>query len=240
MICLPAAGPPLRRASSPGGSTAGLNSLFKEVYKLNIIRLKKASRFMTSDSSPVLINRETRETSITAAFNLRGGAVDIETGVGFFDHMLTAFIRHGGFGLTLKAQGDTQVDDHHTVEDCGLVLGEAWARALGDYTGHARFGWALLPMDEALAEAAVDLARRPCLVFKVDWPGGFSGRFELALIEEFWRAFSQKAGAALHLIGRYGRNSHHLAEALFKAAGLALAQASAARPGGAVSTKGRL
>lgn len=195
---------------------------------------------MTSSSGLVRVSRSTRETEVTVELNLRSGPVAIETGVGFFDHMLNSFARHGGFGLTLNARGDTHIDDHHTVEDCGLVLGTAWAQALGDYSGHARFGWALLPMDESLAEAAVDLARRPYLVFQVDWPRGFSGRFELALIEEFWRAFSQKAGATLHLIGRYGRNSHHLAEALFKAAGLAMAQASAAKPEGAVSTKGCL
>lgn len=184
--------------------------------------------------------RQTKETNIELSLDLDGGPVRVETGIGFFNHMLTALGAYAGWGLRLECEGDLEVDDHHSVEDVGLVLGEALAQALGDYSAHARFGFSLTPMDDALAEVAVDVGRRPFLHFQVNWPQPVCGSFELCLVEEFWRAVCQKGGLTLHLIGRHGGNSHHLAEALFKGAGRALAQALAPRAGGVLSTKGVL
>lgn len=186
------------------------------------------------------ISRQTKETDIKLSLALDGGPVAVDSGIGFFDHMLTALATYAGWGLSLKASGDLEVDQHHTVEDVGLVLGQALAEALGDYSGHARFGSALTVMDDALAEVAVDAGRRPYLHFQAAWPQAVCGDFELCLVEEFWRAVSQKAGLTLHIIGRHGQNSHHLAEAVFKGVGRALAQALAPRPGGTLSTKGVL
>ncbi|MDR2302546.1 MAG: imidazoleglycerol-phosphate dehydratase HisB [Deltaproteobacteria bacterium] len=188
------------------------------------------------------VMRETKETDIELSMSLGGGHVSLDfKGLGFFGHMLNALATYAGFSMDLTVKGDKHVDDHHTVEDVGLVLGEGLNLCLGDFDGHARFGSALVPMDEALAEAVVDLGRRPFLFFQVNWPQSVTGSFELCLVEEFFRAFSQKAGMTLHLIGRHGHNSHHLCEALFKATGLALGQATA--PGnqkGPLSTKGIL
>lgn len=186
------------------------------------------------------VARRTKETDITLELGLDGGPVDVKTGIGFLDHMLTALAVHGGWGLSLAVAGDTHVDAHHTVEDVGLCLGEALAQALGDYSGHARFGSCLMVMDDALAEVAVDAGRRPYLVFEADWPQPACGQLEMALLPEFWRAVCQKGGLTLHIVGRHARNSHHLAEAMFKGAGRALAQALAPRAGGAPSTKGGL
>ncbi|MDR0882498.1 MAG: imidazoleglycerol-phosphate dehydratase HisB [Candidatus Adiutrix sp.] len=186
------------------------------------------------------ISRRTKETDIQLELSLDGGPVVIDTGLGFFNHLLTALATYAGWGLSLKAQGDLEVDAHHTVEDVGLTLGQALAESLGDYAGHARFGAALIPMDEALAEAALDVGRRPFLHFEFQWPQPVCGHFELCLVEEFWRAVCQRGGLTLHLTGRRGRNSHHLAEAAFKCAGRALAQALAPQTGGPVSTKGML
>ena len=195
---------------------------------------------MTTDSRRAKAARRTKETEIAAALDLDGGSTKIETGLGFFDHLLSALAVYAGWGLTLKARGDLEVDAHHLVEDTGLVIGEALAGALGDYTRHARFGSALTVMDDALVETAVDAGRRPYLHFQVDWPQCCCGDFENCLVEEFWRALAGRAGLTLHVIGRHGRNSHHLAEAVFKGTGRALAQALAPRAGGVLSTKGRL
>jgi imidazoleglycerol-phosphate dehydratase len=185
--------------------------------------------------------RKTLETDIELSLDLDGGNIDIEiVGLGFFQHMLKSLAAHAGWGLVLKVRGDVEVDAHHSVEDTGLALGEALAVCLGDFSSHERFGWALIPMDESLAEAALDVGRRPFLHFEVQWPQLLTGTFELALVEEFFRALVQKAGWTLHLTGRRGRNSHHLCEALFKAVGRAASQALAKRIGGAVSTKGVL
>ena len=184
--------------------------------------------------------RKTGETDIEVELALDGGPVDIETGLGFFDHLLEALALYAGWALKIRAKGDLEVDAHHLVEDVGLVLGEALAAALGDYSGHARFGSALTVMDDALSEAAVDAGRRPYLHFQAAWPQDRCGGFEMALVEEFWRALAGRAGLTLHIIGRHGRNSHHLAEAVFKGVGRALAQALAPRAGGAFSAKGRL
>lgn len=195
---------------------------------------------MTETTRRAIVNRQTKETDIKLELSLDGGPIRIDSGIGFFDHMLKALATYAGWGLTLTATGDLKVDQHHTVEDVGLVLGQALAESLGDYSGHARFGSSLTPMDEALAEAAVDAGRRPFLHFAVQWPQPVCGEFEVCLVEEFWRAVCQRAGLTLHLMGRHGQNSHHLAEALFKGAGRALALALAPRAGGVLSTKGVL
>ncbi len=186
------------------------------------------------------ITRTTKETDITLALNLDGGVITLNTGLGFFDHMLNSLATYSGWGLELTARGDLEVDMHHTVEDVGLVLGQALAESLGDYSAHARFGSALTVMDDALAETAIDVGRRPFLAWQVTWPQSICGQFELCLVEEFWRAVSQKGGLTLHIIGRYGNNSHHLAEAIFKGVGRSLAQALAPKTGGVLSTKGVL
>jgi imidazoleglycerol-phosphate dehydratase len=154
--------------------------------------------------------------------------------------MLRTLAVYAGWTLEIGGRGDLEVDAHHLVEDAGLVLGEALSVALGDFSGHARFGWALVPMVEALAEAALDAGRRPFLRLEAAWPQPTTGDFELCLVEEFFRALCQKAGWTLHLAARHGSNSHHLCEAVFKAAGLAARQALAERPGGVFSTKGAL
>lgn len=187
-----------------------------------------------------LMSRKTKETDIQLELVLDGGSLAIDTGVGFFNHMLTALATYAGWGLGLKVSGDLEVDHHHTVEDVGLVLGDALASCLGDYSGHSRFGSSLTVMDESLAEVALDVGRRPYLHFQVSWPQSVCGQFELCLVEEFWRALTQRGGVTMHIIGRHGANSHHLAEAVFKGAGRALAQALAPRSGGVLSTKGVL
>ena len=185
------------------------------------------------------ITRKTKETDIVLALNLDGGSVLIDSGVGFFDHMLTALAVHAGWGLTLKCMGDLQVDAHHTVEDCGIALGQALAKALGDKTGVARYGSAAIPMDEALAEAYADISGRAFLVFRAQFSQARTGEFELCLCEEFWRAFAMNAGITLHLILQYGANGHHEAEALFKAAAHALRRAVRPKEG-VLSTKGSI
>ncbi len=184
-------------------------------------------------------DRNTKETTISAAVNLDGGSVEIATGIGFFDHMLEAFAVHGGFGLTVKAEGDLRVDGHHTVEDTGIVLGKAFSQALGDKSGIARFGSFFVPMDEALAFASVDVSGRPYLVFNAEFPEQRVGELDTCLIKEFFRAFCFHAGLTLHLKTEYGENSHHMIEAMFKAAAHALGQAVQLKAG-VLSTKGSL
>ena len=183
--------------------------------------------------------RETKETHITAEISLDGGAVEVSTGIGFFDHMLEAFAVHGGFGLTLRAQGDLQVDGHHTAEDTGIVLGQALAAALGGKGGIARFGSFYVPMDESLAFAAVDVSGRPFLVCDAAFPQERVGAFDTCLTVEFFRALAFHAGLTLHLKVVYGDNAHHMIEALFKAAAHALREAVAPAQG-TLSTKGSL
>lgn len=190
------------------------------------------------------MTRTTKETDISIALDLDGtGKTDIDTGVPFFDHMLDAFGRHGLFDLTVHAKGDIEVDAHHTVEDCGIVLGTCFARALGDMKGITRYGSILLPMDETLVAAAVDISGRGQLHYKVDVPAGMLGTFDTSLSEEFWIAFASNMGVTLHLRSIEGRNAHHIIEALFKAAAKALMQAVAPNPriaGQVPSTKGVL
>ena len=192
--------------------------------------------------------RVTRETDVFARLDLDAGPRDgngaISTSVPFLDHLLTSFARHGRLALTISATGDTEIDDHHTVEDVGLTLGQTLLAALGERRGIARFGYAYAPMDEALARAVVDISGRPYLAYEI---GAVAmpervGRFDTQLVEEFWRAFSVEARLTLHLDVIRGRNAHHSFEAMFKAAGLALASATRViDPGGdAPSTKGAL
>lgn len=186
------------------------------------------------------ITRKTKETDITISLSLDGGSVKINTGIGFFDHMLTAFAVHGGFGLSVQVAGDLNVDGHHTVEDTGIVLGKAFHQALGDKGGIARFGSFYVPMDEALGFAAVDISGRPYLVFDATFEQERVGAFDTCLCEEFFRALAFNAGFTLHLRTLSGKNAHHEIEALFKAAAHALGDAVKAKGSGALSTKGAI
>jgi imidazoleglycerol-phosphate dehydratase len=189
------------------------------------------------------ISRKTKETEIELVLRLDGeGRAEVATGVGFFDHMLTLFARHGLFDLEIKAKGDLYVDPHHTVEDVGICLGKAFAKAVGEPVGIVRYGHGIVPMDEALAEAVVDISGRPYLVFEADLPPGRVGEFDIELAEEFMRAFSVNARITLHLLLRYGKNAHHCIEGLFKAQARALGAAVRIDPRikGVPSTKGML
>jgi imidazoleglycerol-phosphate dehydratase len=186
------------------------------------------------------IRRETKETQIEIHLNLDGGPVQIATGIGFFDHMLQAFAVHSGFGLTVQAKGDLQVDGHHTVEDIGIVLGKAFAQAIGDKKGIARFGTAYVPMDEALGFCALDISGRAFLVFDAAMPQTMIGQYDACLTEEFMRAFAFNGGITLHLKCEYGSNAHHITEALFKALAHALKQAVKISGTEILSSKGSL
>ncbi len=177
------------------------------------------------------LTRATSETEISVTLNLDGtGKADIATGIGFLDHMLTALTRHGLFDLTVRAKGDLHIDFHHTTEDVGIVIGGAFARAIGDKRGIRRFGQALIPMDETLAEAAVDISGRPFLVWNVDFQRPKIGEMDTELFEEFFRALAFNAMITLHLTRRAGHNAHHVAVAGFKAAARALRQATECDP----------
>ena len=187
------------------------------------------------------VTRKTKETVISISLDLDGGKVKSDTGIGFLDHMLTALGVHGGFGLTVAAKGDLNVDGHHTAEDVGIVLGMAFREALGDKSGIMRYGSAYIPMDESLAFCSLDISARPFLVFNAEFKNERVGEFDTCLTEEFMRAFAFNAGITLHLRSEYGKNDHHKIEALFKA--LAYALKAAVRlnsDGSAVSTKGVL
>ena len=187
------------------------------------------------------ISRKTKETDILVKLELDGsGKTDISTGIGFFDHMLTAFAVHGGLDLTVKVQGDLNVDGHHSVEDTGIVLGKAFNQAIGDMKGIARYGTAFIPMDEALGFASLDISGRPYLVFDADFSDDRIGEFDTCLVEEFFRGFAFNAGITLHLKSEYGKNDHHIAEALFKAAAHAVKAAKAVSGNEILSTKGVL
>lgn len=187
------------------------------------------------------ISRKTNETSVSVALNIDGGNIDISTGIGFFDHMLTALAVHSGFGLTIKTKGDLEVDGHHTVEDTAIVLGKALKEALGDKTLINRFGFSSIPMDEALAFASVDISGREYLVFNANFNEAKIGKFDSCLVEEFMRAFAFNAGLTLHINVLYGKNSHHIAEACFKVLAHALRQATGLQENGKLlSSKGVL
>ena len=174
----------------------------------------------------ISLKRVTKETDITLTLNLDGtGSYKIETGIPFMNHMLTLFAVHGGFDLEILARGDLEVDDHHTVEDMGIVLGQAISKALGERKGITRYGEATLPMDEALAGIYLDLSNRPYLCYKVDYPAQKTGAFDLELVEEFFRAVAFNGGITLHIHKICGKNGHHISEAIFKGFARALRQA---------------
>ncbi len=199
---------------------------------------------MTRDPRTATVSRLTSETEITATVRLDGtGQRDIATGVGFFDHMLDQLSRHSMIDMTVRADGDLHIDDHHTVEDTGIALGQALAGALGDKTGIARYGDCTLAMDDALVRAALDLSGRPWLTWNVPMSAPAIGRFDTQLVREFFQALSQHGGITLHVDLVRGVNAHHVAEACFKAVARALRTAVSADPraGGAIpSTKGAL
>ena len=190
------------------------------------------------------IARDTKETKIRVTLDVDGtGVAKIATGVGFFDHMLESFARHGGFDVTIETQGDLHIDMHHTVEDTGIVLGQAFKEALDGLKGIRRFGHAYIPMDETLTRCAIDLSNRPYLIWKVGFSRPKVGEMDTELFKEFHHAFAMNAGACVHLETLYGENSHHIAESGFKALARALREAVEIDPkagGQAPSTKGVL
>jgi imidazoleglycerol-phosphate dehydratase len=188
------------------------------------------------------LERKTLETEIQVTLGIDGqGTAAIQTGIGFFDHMLNSFCRFAYFDLELNAAGDLQVDQHHTIEDCGIVLGQAFRQALGDKSGIERVADCLFPMDEALVQVAADLSNRGYLAWNVECPEGMAGDFPVEMAEEFFRALAVNAGITLHINLIYGKNRHHILEAVFKAAGrtLGLAVRKNNRTG-VLSTKGTL
>jgi imidazoleglycerol-phosphate dehydratase len=189
------------------------------------------------------ILRKTAETDIELNLNLDGGGTaEIATGIGFFDHMLTLLGKHAAMDLSIKAQGDLHVDQHHTVEDVGICLGQAVREALGDKAGIRRFGHFTLPMEETLVTSSMDLGGRAFLVFKAEFPSHRIGEFQSELVAEFWQAFAANTLCNLHIVLHHGRNSHHIAEAIFKATARALRNAVELDPRvrGIPSTKGTL
>lgn len=190
------------------------------------------------------ISRQTKETKIDLSINLDGaGTGAAETGIGFFDHMLDLLTRHSLIDLTVRAEGDLDVDAHHTVEDVGIVLGQALEKALGDKRGIYRYGWAIVPMDETLAQVAIDLSGRAAFVYNVNFKATTVGSFDVELVNEFFKALATTARMNLHINVPYGDNTHHIAEAIFKATAKALRQAISLDPAAAnavPSTKGTL
>lgn len=190
-----------------------------------------------------IIERRTTETQVRVELALDGrGRGRVATTIPFLDHMLALLSKHGFFDLTVKAKGDTEIDDHHTVEDIGIVLGEAFKQALGKKEGIRRFGFASVPLDETLAQVTVDFSGRPYLVYRVELPQRRIKAFDIGLFEDFFQALVTHAGMNLHVNVQYGRNPHHILEAVFKALAKALDQATSldARVSGVLSTKGKL
>jgi len=197
----------------------------------------------TSTKRESSISRNTKETEIQVQLNLDGtGKCDVSTGIPFFDHMLTLFTAHGFFDLSASAKGDIEVDFHHTVEDMGLVLGDAFNKSLGDRIGIIRYGHAVTPMDDALASVSIDLSNRPFIVYNIPDVKSSGGGFDIFLAKEFFRAFSNRGGMNFHVNVWYGENEHHIIEAVFKSAGRALDQAVSfdERIKKVLSTKGAL
>lgn len=190
------------------------------------------------------IARSTKETEISVSLNLDGeGASKIATGIGFFDHMLESFAKHGAFDLTVAAKGDLHIDMHHTVEDVGIVMGQAFKEALGDHKGIRRFGHAYIPMDETLSRAAVDFANRPYLIWRVELPRPKLGDMDTELFKEWFQAFAMHSGACVHVENLYGENTHHIVESCYKALARAARMATEIDPraaGAMPSTKGVL
>lgn len=197
-----------------------------------------------TDSRSATVKRRTKETKISATVDLDGtGAYDVATGVGFLDHMIEQLARHSLIDITLKAEGDLHIDQHHTTEDSGIVLGQAFAEALGDKAGITRYGACYLPMDETLTRVALDVSGRPYLVWDVAFTRSKIGDMDTELFREWFQAFAQHAGITLHVENLYGENSHHIAETCYKALARALRQAIAIDPrqsGRVPSTKGQL
>ena len=197
-----------------------------------------------SETRRATVSRKTKETAITASDDLDGtGAYEVATGVGFLDHMIEQLARHSLIDITLKADGDLHIDQHHTTEDSGIALGQAIAKALGEKKGIARYGSAYLPMDETLTRVALDVSGRPFLVWKVEFTRGKIGDMDTELFREWFQAFAQHAGLTLHVETLYGENSHHIAETCYKALARALRQAISLDPrqeGRVPSTKGQL
>lgn len=191
----------------------------------------------------ITINRDTKETQINLTLNLSGtGKVESNTGIPYMDHMFTAMAFHGKFDLKVKAVGDLEIDPHHLVEDLGLVLGEALKTSVETYGGVKRYASKIIPMDEALSEVIIDVCMRPYLVYTADYPQEYSGNFQMHLLREFFHGLTSKGAFTLHAICRYGENSHHMSEALFKALGLAIKEAYTPIDHGteSMSTKGKL
>ncbi len=189
----------------------------------------------------IIKKRKTKETAIDLLLNMDGGEISINTGIPFFDHMLTAMAFHGGFSLSIHASGDIDVDPHHLVEDTGIVLGSALNDTIHHYGSITRFGHAVIPMDEALSEVTIDAGGRGYTVMNITYPQEYSGNFHMPLLREFFIALASSGGITLHLECRYGENSHHMAESLFKALGKALSSAfRVSEKGRVLSTKGKL
>ncbi len=190
------------------------------------------------------VARKTNETDIFIEIDPdRGGDISVKTSVPFLDHLLTSMAFHGNFSLTVKGEGDTEVDDHHLVEDVGLVLGQALDKIVGADAGVKRFGHSVIPMDDALSEVAIDVCGRPFLVYEPDYPQPTAGTFDMSLLREFFTGLANRAKINLHAHVRYGKNSHHMAESLFKALGKALKQAYAQADGSqaaGISAKGTI
>lgn len=186
------------------------------------------------------IRRETKETTVSVTLDLEGGALSIDTGIGFFDHMLHALLFYAGFGATVHCKGDLYVDGHHSVEDVGIVLGQALKAALGDKVGIRRFASAYVPMDESLEFCALDVSGRPYLVMDAAMPQSRIGDYDSCLTKEFMMALAMNSGVTLHLKSLYGENAHHITEGLFKALGLALKDAVRVESDRVTSTKGAL
>jgi imidazoleglycerol-phosphate dehydratase len=186
------------------------------------------------------IRRETKETTVYVSLTLEGGDLEIDTGIGFFDHMLHALLFYAGFGGAVRCQGDLNVDGHHSVEDVGIVLGKTLKKALGDKVGIRRFASSYVPMDESLEFCAVDVSGRPYLVLDADMPQPMIGDYDSCLTKEFMRAFAMNSGITLHLRSLYGENAHHITEGLFKALGLSLKDAVRVESQSITSTKGAL
>ena len=218
--------------------TDGADDYASAVVLKHLIRIPISVMKRTAD-----IERETKETHVRLSLNLDGqGQAEVSSGIPFFDHMLTLFTVHGFFNLSLHARGDIEVDFHHTVEDVGLVLGQAVAKALGERKGISRYGHAVTPMDDALAAVTVDLSNRPFLVYHAPEPSCSETGFSPSLCKEFFRALVNRAGMNLHINVSYGENEHHVIESIFKAFGRSLDQASAVdkRITGVRSSKGVL
>lgn len=198
---------------------------------------------MSNQTRTAEISRKTNETNIQLAFNVDGkGEVNLNTDVPFLNHMLDLFAKHGQFNLTVNAKGDVEIDDHHTVEDIGIVLGQALREALGDKKGIKRYASSFVPMDEALAQVVIDISNRPHLEYRATFPTGTVGSFDVQLVHEFLWKLALEARITLHVIVHYGQNTHHMIEGIFKALGRALDEATSIDPRvqGVPSTKGVL